>query len=30
MIEGGNADAQPEEKAEVEFVRGLPACTDIR
>jgi hypothetical protein len=30
MIEGGNPDAQPQEKAEVEFVRGLPACTDIR
>jgi|SRR5580704_6049887 hypothetical protein len=30
MIEGGNPDAQPKEKAEVEFVRGLPACTDIR
>jgi hypothetical protein len=29
-IEAGSADAQAEEKAEVEFIRGLPACADIR
>lgn len=29
MIEGGNP-AQAKEKAEVEFIRGLPACADLR
>jgi hypothetical protein len=26
----GTSDAQAEEKAEIEFIRGLPACVDIR
>jgi hypothetical protein len=30
MIESGNADAQAKEKAEIEFIRRLPACTDLR
>ncbi len=29
-IRNGSADARAQENAEVEFVRGLPACTDIR
>jgi len=29
-IERGSPDAQAREKAEVEFIRGLPACADIR
>jgi hypothetical protein len=30
MIERGNPDPQSKEKAEVELVRGLPACENLR
>jgi hypothetical protein len=29
-IERGSPDAQAEEKTEGEFIRGLPACADLR